>query len=91
MAAVCKVTLFVQSLMRGSAGEFTPADNYSFEDNSFFEAPDFPSMYFIEKSFHADESNWWIPNRSCLKAMLRVSGFKETQDSSAEDHFICKK
>jgi tRNA (mo5U34)-methyltransferase len=91
VASVCRETLLFQSLMRGSMGDFTPADNYAYDDDSFLEDPNFPRMYFLEKSFNSDESNWWIANRSCLKAMLRVAGFTSIRDTSAPDHFVCKK
>jgi len=91
VASICKDILIFQSLMRGSTDDFIPADNYVYEDNSFFEDPAYPRMYFIEKSFHNDASNWWIPNRSCLTAMLRVAGFKNITETSAPDHFICRK
>lgn len=88
---VCKDLLLFQSLMRGPIGDFTPAENYDYSDNSFFEHPNFPKLYFLEKSFNNDESNWWIATQSALKAMLRVAGFGKIQDTSAPDHFICRR
>ncbi len=50
-----------------------------------------PKLYFFEKSFNGDVSNWWMATRSCLKAMLRVSGFSSVQDTSNSEVFVCKK
>jgi tRNA (mo5U34)-methyltransferase len=91
VASVCRNTMLFQSLMRGSCGDFTPAGDYAYDDNSFLQDPNFPRMYFIEKSFNSDVSNWWIANRSCLQAMLRVAGFKSIQDTAVPDHFVCGK
>jgi tRNA (mo5U34)-methyltransferase len=33
-------------------------------------------MYFIEKSYSNDPTNWWIPNRAAVESMLRSSGLK---------------
>jgi tRNA (mo5U34)-methyltransferase len=91
VANVCKDTLVFQSLSRGPGGDFSPEEDYSWDDFKFFEAPNFPKLYFIEKSFNNDESNWWMATESCLKAMLRVSGFKNISDTSSPDHLICRK
>jgi tRNA (mo5U34)-methyltransferase len=32
-------------------------------------------MYFIERRYAGDPTNWWFPNRACAEAMLRSSGF----------------
>ena len=33
-----------------------------------------PKMAFIENSLAQDPTNWWVPNASCVEAMLRSSG-----------------
>ncbi len=91
VANVCKDTLIFQSLTRGPAGDFEPEADYEYSDETFFEDANFPRMYFLEKSFNSDESNWWIATQSCLKAMLRVSGFRNITDTSEVDHFVCRK
>ena len=42
-----------------------------FWQTDIFERDDFPRMYFIEKKYAGDPTNWWIPNRACTEAMLR--------------------
>ena len=33
-------------------------------------------MHLVEHSYSDDPTNWWIPNRACVEAMLRSSGFE---------------
>src|SRR5262245_947917 len=91
VASVCKETMFLQSLLRGDDRDFEPAENYPFDEKGVFERPEFPHMYFIEKSFNGDESNWWVPNHSCLKAMARAAGFRRIEESGHPELVICKK
>ena len=84
-------TLYFQSATRGTNEDFTPADEYPATERDVFDRPEYPKLYFIEKSVNSDESNWWFATRSCLKAMLRVAGYKNISDTSAPDHFVCTK
>jgi tRNA (mo5U34)-methyltransferase len=49
----------------------------------------FPRMYFIEKSYAGDETNWWIPNRAAAEAMLRSAGYAILDHPEAEV-YICR-
>jgi len=72
---VVKDQLIVQSMLRGNC-EVEPIEpDYPFEETGIFERSGFPQMYFIEKQYSHDPTNWWIPNRACLEAMLRSAGF----------------
>ena len=36
-----------------------------------------PVMRFLpQKELNGDDTNWWLPNRACVEAMLRDVGFK---------------
>jgi tRNA (mo5U34)-methyltransferase len=52
-------------------------------------APGWPRMAFIEGSFAGDPTNWWIPNRSAIRSMLRSSGLKVIAEPE-EETFICE-
>lgn len=91
IAALCKETMYFQSVVRGNPGDITPADNYPANETAVFDDPAWPKLYFIEKSFNGDESNWWLATRSCLKAMLRVAGFRGIEDTASPDIFVCGK
>ena len=83
--------LFVfQSMQRGSeeAGAFEA--DYEFWEKDIFERPEFPRMYFIEQKYAGDATNWWIPNRACVEAMLRSSGFEILQHPESEV-FVCRR
>jgi tRNA (mo5U34)-methyltransferase len=47
-------------------------------------------MYFVEKKYAEDPTNWWIPNRACVEAMLRSSGFRIV-DHPEDEVYICRK
>jgi tRNA (mo5U34)-methyltransferase len=82
--------LFVyQSLQRGSQAVEQVEDDYDFWQEEIFEQPGFPKMYFVEKRYAGDPTNWWIPNAACSAAMLRSAGFAIVDQPEAEV-FVCK-
>ena len=82
--------LFVfQSMQRGSGELFSPEADYPFTETGIFANPDFPAMYFIEKKYSNDPTNWWIPNRSCAEGMLRSAGFRII-DHPEQEVYICR-
>ena len=81
--------LIFQSMMRGSAEEKQWKDNYQFWDMHPFRDPDFPCMYFIEHSYADDPTNWWIPNRGAVEAMLRSSGLEIVGHPESET-YVCE-
>ena len=76
--------LVVQSMLRGNPQVARVEPDYPFEQTDIFEKPGFPKMFFIEKRYSADATNWWIPNNACLEAMLRSAGFHILQHPEAE-------
>ena len=82
--------LFIfQSLQRGADTIKPLEDDYEFWEADVFEEPGFPKMYFIEKRFAGDPTNWWIPNRAAAEAMLRSAGF-EILDHPEIEVFVCR-
>ncbi len=84
-----KELLVFQSMQRGSATVAPVAPDYPFSEKEVFERPDFPCLYFIEKSYSGDPTNWWIPNRAGTEALLRSAGFEVMQNPEAEV-YICR-
>lgn len=78
-----------QSMLRGSRTRPDIEGDYPFWERAVFDKPGFPKMHFIEASYSHDETNWWIPNRSCAEAVLRSAGFKIESMPEAEV-FICR-
>jgi tRNA (mo5U34)-methyltransferase len=91
IASICRDTMLFQSIIRGPLGDFNPEEDYPNAEVLAFDLPAYPKLYFIEKSFNGDVSNWWFATRSCLKAMLRTAGFREIIDTASSDTFICRK
>jgi len=85
-----KDLLIFQSMLRGSHEAQPVADDYPFGETAIFERSDFPRLYFIEKSYAGDPTNWWIPNRAGCESMLRCAGF-EIEAHPEEEVFICRK
>jgi tRNA (mo5U34)-methyltransferase len=83
-------TLVCQSMLRGSHRVAEVEADYPFGRTDIFAREGFPSAYFIERSYSNDPTNWWIPNRACMEAMLRSSGFEITSHPEAEV-FICRR
>ena len=91
IASICKDTMYFQSVVRGPGGDVNPADDYPVNEVAVFDQPAWPKLYFIEKKFNGDESNWWFATRSCLKAMLRTAGFRTVEDTANSEIFVCRK
>lgn len=82
--------LIFQSMQRGS-GEIEPvAENYGFWEVAVFDRPGFPKLHFIEHRYADDPTNWWVPNRACIEAMLRSAGFVIT-DHPEDEVYICRR
>jgi tRNA (mo5U34)-methyltransferase len=81
--------LVFQSMLRGSPESSRPAEDYDFQDREHFGDPGYPLMYFVERKYAHDPTNWWIPNRACAEAMLRSAGF-QVIESPEEEVFICR-
>jgi tRNA (mo5U34)-methyltransferase len=86
---VARDLLLFQSMQRGSR-EIVALDNdYDFNAPCPFDEPGYPKMHFIEHRYSHDETNWWVPNRACVEAMLRSSGF--AIEAQPEDEvYLCR-
>jgi tRNA (mo5U34)-methyltransferase len=82
--------LVFQSMLRGSAEVTEVAPDYPFAEQAVFDDPAFPRMHFIERKYSGDPTNWWVPNRSAMEAMLRSAGFVITDHPEGEV-FICRR
>jgi tRNA (mo5U34)-methyltransferase len=82
--------LVFQSLMRGSREVMQLETDYPFSETGIFQAEGYPTMYFVEKRYSHDPTNWWIPNLACSEAMLRSAGF-EILNHPEDEVYICRK
>jgi tRNA (mo5U34)-methyltransferase len=84
---VARDILVFQSMQRGSTELEPLQENYPFSQSEIFDQPGFPKMHFIERRYADDPTNWWVPNRACVEAMLRSSGFVITSHPEEEVYF----
>src|SRR4051812_38163799 len=81
--------LIFQTMIRGSKKAAQWEKDYSFWTTEIFDSPEFPAMYFIEGSYSGDATNWWVPNRNAVEAMLRSSGL-QIVGHPEEETWICE-
>lgn len=81
--------LVFQTMVRGSTEIREWQDDYPFCNTQIFDERDFPAMYFIEKSYSHDPTNWWIPNRAAVEGMLRSSGL-EIEAHPEPETWVCR-
>jgi tRNA (mo5U34)-methyltransferase len=87
---VVKDMLVFQSMLRGST-EIQPLErDYPFWETGIFNRPGYPVMHFVEHRYSHDPTNWWIPNRACVEAMLRSAGF-DIVNHPEEEVYICRR
>ncbi len=86
---VARDLLLFQSMQRGNQELGQVAPDYDFWESEVFDQPQFPRMYFIEQRYAHDPTNWWIPNRACVEAMLRSAGFRILQHPE-EEVYLCQ-
>jgi tRNA (mo5U34)-methyltransferase len=79
--------LIFQTMVRGSMASPDLREDYHFWNKDVFNNPDFPCMYFIEKKYAGDPTNWWIPNHGAMEAMLRSSGLEIESHPEPETWF----
>ena len=82
--------LLFQSMQRGSDRLIEVAEDYEITAAAPFDEPGFPRLHFIEHCYSHDPTNWWIPNRACVEAMLRSSGFA-IESQPEPEVFFCRR
>src|SRR4051812_18727523 len=86
---VTRDLLIFQSMQRGSEQVQHLSEDYPFWETTIFEHESFPRMFFIEKKYATDPTNWWIPNQACAEAMLRSAGFQILKHPEQEV-YVCR-
>jgi tRNA (mo5U34)-methyltransferase len=87
---VARDLLIFQSMLRGPDATEPVAEDYPFAETGIFEQPGFPRMHFIEHRYAGDQTNWWVPNRAGVEAMLRSAGF-DILDRPEDEVFLCRR
>ena len=81
--------LVFQSMHRGSDHVDEVEENHEFWNTEVFNRTGFPKLHFIEHSYAGDPTNWWVPNRACVEAMMRSAGFEIIGHPEAEI-YLCR-
>lgn len=87
VARLVRRRLVFQSMMRGSTAEYTPEQDYRIEERAIFDDSRFPAMYFLEHAYAGDPTNWWVPNRAGMEAMLRSAGLRIEAHPATEVYY----
>ena len=87
---VTRDLLIFQSMQRGAKTVPDLKEDYHFWETELFNGPDFPRLHFIERSYSGDWTNWWVPNRACVEAMLRSAGFRIVEHPE-EEVYVCRR
>lgn len=87
---VARDLLVFQSMQRGSKEVDVLEENYDFWQLSLFDRPGYPKLHFIEHRYADDPTNWWVPNRACVEAMLRSSGFAVINHPE-DEVYVCRR
>ena len=87
---VARDLLVFQSMQRGSEAVGEVERDYPFTRTDILARDDFPKMFFIERRYVNDPTNWWIPNRACTEAMLRSAGFAILEHPE-DEVYICRR
>ncbi|MGY3533874.1 MULTISPECIES: TIGR04290 family methyltransferase [Bradyrhizobium] len=82
--------LLFQSMQRGDSGVDHVDSDYDFWTTDQFDSPGYPRLHFIEHKYAEDPTNWWVPNRACVEAMLRSSGFSIIAHPE-DEVYLCKR
>lgn len=87
---VVRHQLVFQAMQRGSSDVAPLEEDYPFSEEAIFDRPDYPRLHFVEHCYAGDPTNWWIPNRACVEALLRSSGFEIVSHPELEV-YVCKR
>lgn len=87
---VARDLMVFQSMQRGSQHIEPLQRNYDFWTTTPFDRAGYPKMHFVEHQYADDWTNWWIPNRACVEAMLRSAGF-EISERPEDEVYICRR
>jgi tRNA (mo5U34)-methyltransferase len=82
--------MLFQCLQRGDERVPDLQENYDFSEWAIFDQPDYPKLFFVEERYASDPTNWFIPNTSAMKAMLRSSGFI-IEASPEREVYLCRR
>jgi tRNA (mo5U34)-methyltransferase len=80
---VDRLLVFQTLMMPGD--EILPIQaDYPLEEREVLREPGWPQMAFVEHRFAGDPTNWWVPSRAGVEALLRSAGMRIEQRPERE-------
>lgn len=78
LAEMTRERIYIHSHVIGHKREpFISRPDYKRKsDDPLLEHPGFPRLAFVEEQYNEDSTNWWIPNRTGMEAMVRSAGLR---------------
>jgi tRNA (mo5U34)-methyltransferase len=89
VAGLVRRRLLFQTMERGSWETVEFEADYPFAERNVFYDDRFPRMYFVERAYAGDNTNWWIPNPACTQALLRSVGL-QVVDQPCQEVYVCE-
>jgi tRNA (mo5U34)-methyltransferase len=80
--------MLFQCMQRGEKEIAAPDENYDFVETQVFEQPGYPKLFFVEERYSNDPTNWFIPNKAAVEAMLRSAGFAIKANPEREVYLV---
>jgi tRNA (mo5U34)-methyltransferase len=82
--------MLFQCMQRGSAQKPLLQNDYDFSEWDIFEIREYPKLFFIEDRYAGDPTNWFIPNKAAVEAMLRSAGFVIQSNPEREVYLLTR-
>jgi tRNA (mo5U34)-methyltransferase len=82
--------LVFQSMTMPDSEMYKEKADVSLDERYLLCSKGWPKMAFVENTIEHDPTNWWVPNVSAVKAMLKECGFT-VLSMPADEVIICKK
>lgn len=80
--------MLFQCMQRGEKEIAEVGANHDFFDTELFEKPGFPKLFFLEHNYADDPTNWFVPNKAGVEAMLRSAGFTIRANPEREVYLV---
>jgi tRNA (mo5U34)-methyltransferase len=82
--------MLFQCLQRGDERIPDLQEDYDFSEWAIFDRLDYPKLFFVEERYASDPTNWFIPNKAAMEAMLRSSGFV-IEANPEREVYLCRR
>ena len=68
--------LVLQTLSLPGEEVAEPPEDLPIDQRETLRTEGWPTMAFVERKLAGDPTNWWVPNRACVEALLRSAGLE---------------